>query len=769
MSFSVIIPFYNAQDFLPQSVQSVLNQLGKFDYEIILVDDGSSDTSYRLATKLKQNHPEKIHLYSNPQNLGPGIARNLGIKNASKDWIIFLDSDDSLKNNLFIEVQKQIQENPLTDLISYDFDYAQNTAGGGGKYMREDMRKDMLSLKKPRLSLIKDYISLQMDGSAIFTAFRKNFLLQNNILFTQFFHEDVYFMFQAYYHANHRLVIEKKLYTKSNRKHSIVNSIDTRHIDGFFNAYDRIYQDIYHKKELLESYVKGIVGVFAIKIRDINAFAKDKMALYEYLYKKVAIYKQQIPSQKFPQKFPIETKYFKIFNLFVNSFKNNQKETFQNALQDLLEKSWSCYDLHHSIFLAPDEIRACCKRFFVGGVKKGDVILHKIAPNTPKEAIYNQILTSKQKLFSRINAGNASECNGCPHLEFKKWEKLDRLKFERISFEYHSICNMRCVYCSEKYYGGKAPLYDVAGLIDLSIENGAFSSCKSIVWGGGEPTIEKSFDPIITKVATQIPFKQMVITNALKHSPTLQNLIDNNQATITTSIDAGNEANFKQIRGANGLQKVFKNLALYAKNNPSNITIKYILMPNNHSKAELEDFVSQIKSYSLQQCNFHISCNFNEASVQEDIIKSAIILYALIQNIGAKVLFFDELLRMRIAINSPEELETIKKYLQKMGLDSVLESPSNYQKVCIWGSGIQTQILLKKSIFFSKIPSVAIIDSNSEMIGKTLMNKTIKAPKDFLEDNCPILISAVQGTPRIYQEFLQLGFDEKRLIKGIIL
>lgn len=752
MSFSVIIPFYNNQNDIARAITSVIKQNFKADFEIILIDDGSNDNSYKITQSFASKHKDVVKLHQNLSNRGPGYSRNKAIQMATKEWIIFLDSDDQMNENLFFNLKEKIKEFPSTDLISYDFEY---TDGGGG-------RKDMFSLKKTKRSLIEDYLSLYMDGSTIFTAFNRSFLIRNKIFFTDFFHEDVYFMFKAYYCANKIQIINKKLYLKHNRKNSIVNTISKKHIEGFFAAYDKIYEEI--QDRYLQAYTKGIIAVCAIKIRDIYRYGKNKIDLYEFLYNKIQKFLPRIN----PSLLPIETKYLKIFNLFISSFKNNQTLTFDNELDDLLQKSWSCYDLHHSVFLGSDEIRACCKRFFVDGKKKGDVVLYKIKPEDNPQNIYQKILENKQALFNRINAGIADECNGCPHLEFKKYNDIKPLKFEKISFEYHSVCNMRCQYCSEKYYGGKKPIYDIKSFIDISIKNQALKECKSIVWGGGEPTIEKSFNEVITEIASKIDFKQMVITNSLKYSNTLQNLIDNNQAIITTSIDSGYEESFHRIRGAKGLSKVFNHLASYAHNKPENVTIKYILMSENSSKDELDNFIKLIALHKLQNCNFHISCNFNEEKIQKNLICSSIILYGMLRNIGVNVVFFDELLRERIFIDSQEELKDIKKELQKFNLDSIIESPQKYKKICIWGS-IQAKLLLSKTLFFSQVPSVEIIDSNPLAIGKMTMNKIIKSPIEFLNDDSHIVIAAVQGTPRIYREFLQAGFDPKRLITGVIL
>lgn len=86
---SIIIPFYNAKGTLQDSVNSVLNQ-DYPNFEILLINDGSTDDSTSIVEKLKD---ERVLLF-NQSNAGVAAARNLGIEKASGDFICFLDSDD---------------------------------------------------------------------------------------------------------------------------------------------------------------------------------------------------------------------------------------------------------------------------------------------------------------------------------------------------------------------------------------------------------------------------------------------------------------------------------------------------------------------------------------------------------------------------------------------------------------------------------------------------------------------------------------------------
>lgn len=91
MKFSIIVPVYNVQDYLEQCVSSVLAQ-SCTDYELILVDDGSSDRSPEICDRFAAQD-QKIRVI-HKANGGASEARNTGIKNASGEYVLFLDSDD---------------------------------------------------------------------------------------------------------------------------------------------------------------------------------------------------------------------------------------------------------------------------------------------------------------------------------------------------------------------------------------------------------------------------------------------------------------------------------------------------------------------------------------------------------------------------------------------------------------------------------------------------------------------------------------------------
>ena len=105
--FSIIVPMYNAEKYIRICVNSILMQTFQ-DFELIIVDDCSTDNSYNICRELYGNN-EKIHLFRHEKNQGPGIARNLGMENSRGEYIFFIDSDDAIIPNALEKLHKATQ------------------------------------------------------------------------------------------------------------------------------------------------------------------------------------------------------------------------------------------------------------------------------------------------------------------------------------------------------------------------------------------------------------------------------------------------------------------------------------------------------------------------------------------------------------------------------------------------------------------------------------------------------------------------------------
>jgi glycosyltransferase involved in cell wall biosynthesis len=139
---SVIIPTYNRYKFLGEAIQSVLDQTFA-SYEIIVVDDGSSDDSRSLVKRFAEQS-DRIH-YHYQDNQGVSVARNFGISKAKGKYIAFLDSDDLFLSTKLEKQAKYLQENPAVGMVYSSFitidehsNYtATHTANASGYIYRE--------------------------------------------------------------------------------------------------------------------------------------------------------------------------------------------------------------------------------------------------------------------------------------------------------------------------------------------------------------------------------------------------------------------------------------------------------------------------------------------------------------------------------------------------------------------------------------------------------------------------------------------------------
>lgn len=118
MLFSVIIPVYNAENYLDECIQSVINQTFD-DWEIVLVDDGSVDSSGNICDMYQEKYPNKIKVF-HKKNEGQILTRCYGIRNSDGDYLVFLDADDMLKKDC-LEKLSNIIGNTGSDMIIYKF------------------------------------------------------------------------------------------------------------------------------------------------------------------------------------------------------------------------------------------------------------------------------------------------------------------------------------------------------------------------------------------------------------------------------------------------------------------------------------------------------------------------------------------------------------------------------------------------------------------------------------------------------------------------
>jgi len=168
--FSIIIPTFNQSIFLEKAIKSVLLQ--KQNYEIIIIDNNSTDNTDEVVNKYKNHNLQYLKI----KNFGIiGKSRNLGIQNSRAPWVAFLDSDDEWYEDKLSYLEEFIKKNPYFDVITND-----------EEIFYEGSKKKIVWKYGP---YTKDfYKKLIIDGNCVSTSasvVKKKFLFEKKILFSE--------------------------------------------------------------------------------------------------------------------------------------------------------------------------------------------------------------------------------------------------------------------------------------------------------------------------------------------------------------------------------------------------------------------------------------------------------------------------------------------------------------------------------------------------------------------------------------------------------
>ena len=207
--FSVVIPLYNKEDYIEDTLQSVLNQTFQ-DFEVIIIDDGSTDNSLIQAQKIKDS---RITFLKNSQNKGLSETRNIGIHHAKGQVIALLDADDIWLPS-FLQNIKDLHDQ-YSEASIYATDY---TEIHSNKNILESKKNISLSLKNKHF-LVDDFFTINMYNPILCpssTAFKKSIINTYHAFDASItFAEDIDFYIKYCY--NHKVayynkaLIEKKL------------------------------------------------------------------------------------------------------------------------------------------------------------------------------------------------------------------------------------------------------------------------------------------------------------------------------------------------------------------------------------------------------------------------------------------------------------------------------------------------------------------------------------------------------------------------------
>ena len=257
---SIIIPMYNVQDYIEKCVNSILKQ--KYDnYEIIIVNDGSTDNSYNMVKSIDSSRIKII----TKSNGGLSSARNEGLKYVTGEYIWFIDGDDYIEDDALELLVKNIKKEDY-DVICF---YYYNEYKGNKKIQVDKVNIKKLS-ERPLINT-----------SACAKIFKKDFYEQNKFIFTEgIIYEDLALIPFVMAKANKIKLIEKPLYNYVKRENSIMNQRKkfNKNRDDKFKAIDILSNHFIaeginekYKEELEYLIIKHLLLVYSTEILPFKA------------------------------------------------------------------------------------------------------------------------------------------------------------------------------------------------------------------------------------------------------------------------------------------------------------------------------------------------------------------------------------------------------------------------------------------------------------------------------------------------------------------
>ncbi len=285
MLISVIIPVFNVEQYLDECVQSVFRQTYT-NLEIVLVDDGSPDNSGRMCDNyaIIDKRVKVIH----KQNGGLSDARNTGLKEATGEYVLFLDSDDSWCDDQLIEkLACELNENRQVDMIIFRM---KSYFKRNGKEIESSVFNIEKLKNEPSNEIFRHLLfANQLSMSACFRIVKREVLVKNNIFFVKgLLSEDIDWSLQLWQVLETVSAINTVGYCYRQRAESITTSYGIKNVRDFVFILDKWYKDIENGRikdqDLSLLYLEYLAYLYPTLLRNYFLISKkERKEEYELL------------------------------------------------------------------------------------------------------------------------------------------------------------------------------------------------------------------------------------------------------------------------------------------------------------------------------------------------------------------------------------------------------------------------------------------------------------------------------------------------------
>ena len=317
MKLSIIVPVYNVEKYIEKCLNSLCNP--EIEKEIIIVNDGSTDSSLKIVEEFKKNHDKENIIIISQENKGLSEARNTGLRKAKGEYVSFIDSDDFVNKKLYESMVKEV----IKDRVDYGIGkYSYFYENKDKKEYNDSEIKDIIdsfqsnSVKKGK-ELLKILKKEDKYGPEVWDdIYRRELLVENNLFFKpDRLHEDEIFTLEVFLKAEKVKYYAVPFYCYLQRENSIMK---TQKVKNFTDMQKNIFD-----MEKLLTEEKNDKDIQKILIEGIHRF-------YKIIIKKSKMYPDE--NKKFIEDYKIFSKKYKenkIKNMFLRlkkSIKNKLKK-----------------------------------------------------------------------------------------------------------------------------------------------------------------------------------------------------------------------------------------------------------------------------------------------------------------------------------------------------------------------------------------------------------------------------------------------------------
>lgn len=242
MKLTIIIPVYNVEKYLAKCLDSVIEPELK-DYEIVLVNDGSTDRSPEIAEQYQKKYPELIKVISQ-ENGGLGAARNTGIEAAAGEYLVCVDSDDTLVSGAVAQMLERIREG--FDLCLFGM----VSVNENGKEVN-----DLPLCSREGVFSLRDYPELLLSSpSACNKIYARRLFMDTGIRFPgRVWYEDIRTIPKLYLHCSRVVTDKRAWYRYLQREGSIIHTGNAARNTQIIDAIDDV-SDYYKAQGMYEQY-----------------------------------------------------------------------------------------------------------------------------------------------------------------------------------------------------------------------------------------------------------------------------------------------------------------------------------------------------------------------------------------------------------------------------------------------------------------------------------------------------------------------------------